>query len=243
MSSYDVFLCFHPKDQLIFDYCLPSIRKYLSEANTIYVVSEEKPETDETIVWIPETSYPFQKKDVERFITRKERIGWYYQQLLKMYMYEVLPSQADHILIVDSDVIFKEHVSFFENNSILLGTSPEHHEPYFEHMKNLLQLEKQTEYSGIVHHMMTKRNHIKEILETIESIHKKPAWQALLEFVNPIYYGSSGMSEYEIIFNYCLKYHPDSYKIRILPFANCANFQDFLEQKVAFVALHAWLLH
>lgn len=241
MPSYDICIPFHPKDKLILEYCIPSIRQNLPEAQTIYVVSAEDPDV-EGCVWIPETAYPFTKEDVGNIITHPPRVGWYLQQLLKLYCYRAIPSTADYILILDSDVIIKEYISFFEENTILFAISPEDTPAYFIHLEKLIPgLTKQVPYSGIVHHIMTKRTHMEHILSSIETLHGMPAWKAMLLLVDPEDYGKSGMADYEIYFNYCLKYFSEDYKIREISFANCANFEDFVRQKVSLVALHAWM--
>jgi hypothetical protein len=241
MPSYDVFICYHPKDEMTFSHCLTTVRMHLQDAKTIYVISKDKPD-EEDIVWIPESSYPFAKEDVAQIITGNTRIGWYYQQLLKMYLYKVIPTESEYVLILDSDVMIKEPISFFEDGKLLLSISNEETLSYYSHMERVLPgLQKQTEFSGIVHHMMTKREHMLEILDKIELEHEGPAWKTLLRLVDPEDHTRSGMSEYEIYFNYCLKYHSDKYVYRFLKFANCTSFRE-LEQKkdAALVALHAW---
>jgi hypothetical protein len=242
MPSYDVFICYHPKDEMTLPHCVQTIRMHLVDAKTIYVISKEKPDEDD-IVWIPESAYPFTKEDVAQIITEEKRVGWYYQQLLKMYLYKVLPPESEYVLIVDSDVMIREPIAFFQEGKVLLSISTEETLSYYIHMERVLPgLQKQTEFSGITHHMMTKREDMLEILDKIESIHEGPAWKTLLRLVNPEDYKSSGMSEYEIYFNYCLKYHSDRYTYRLLKFANCFSFRELgLKKDVALVALHAWM--
>jgi hypothetical protein len=241
MPSYDVCIPYHPKDNMILEFCVRSVRLHLSEVNTIFVVSKENPNIEDT-QWIPESSYPFTFEDVESIIKEKKRVGWYLQQLLKLYCYRVLPTESTNILILDSDVIIKKPFDFFNEDKIFLSISPENHPPYFSHMEKVLPgLTKQTEYSGIVHHIMTNRQHMEELLCKIEEIHGVPAWKALLLCVNPIDYPQSGMADYEIYFNYCLKFHPNKYTIRILPFGNAMSFAVFKEIDVYLVALHAWM--
>jgi hypothetical protein len=241
MPSYDVCIPFHPKDRLILEYCIPSIHQHLPEAKNIYVVSKEDPNLEE-IIWIPESSYPFTMEDVASIIHSKTRIGWYFQQLLKLYCYRALPSESNNILILDSDVIIKKHIQFFNDTKILMAISPECHQPYYNHMERILPgLTKQTQFSGIVHHIMTNRYHMEELLSKIEEFHGKHAWMALLELVNPDDYDFSGMADYEIYFNYCLKYHPDDYQIYLLQFGNFHNFEDFVKTDVYLGALHSWI--
>lgn len=241
MLSFDICIPFHPKDICILNYCVSSIRCYLPEVKNIYVISETQPDIED-VCWIPESVYPFTKEDIGKYILCKGRIGWYYQQLLKLYCYRALPSTSEHILIVDSDVVLKEHIDFFcpIEKKILFAVSKENTLPYFEHMKKVIPgLTKQySEHSGITHHIMTKREHMEELLSKIESIHKQEAWKAMVSLVDPEFYPASGMSEYEIYFNYCLQYHPNSYKIRILPFKDCIIFKDFIDAKTPYVAIH-----
>jgi hypothetical protein len=240
MPPYDVCIPYHPKDSNMLEHCIVSIRQYLLEAQTIYIISKENPQLEDT-VWIPESQYPFTKEDVAKVISFPPRVGWYYQQLLKLYCYRILPSTADRILLLDSDVVFKKNVDFFEGEVSLFAISPEHHEPYFKHMTSLLpHIQKQSKYSGIVHHMLTKKTHMEHLLSTIESIHAQPAWKAILSVVDEKEYFNSGMSEYEIYFNYCLQSFPSEYKIRILPFANCSNFKEFKEVDVSLAAVHSY---
>lgn len=241
MPSYDVCIPFHPKDKDILEYCIPSIRQNLPDAQTIFVVSAENPDV-EGCVWIPETSYPFTKEDIGKIILCPHRVGWYLQQLLKLYCHRILPSTAEYILILDSDVIIKKKINFFHDSKILFAISEEDTPPYFTHMEKLIPgLQKQIPFSGIVHHIMTKRNHMETLLSQIEEIHNKPAWKGMLELVDPEDYDKSGMADYEIYFNYCIKFFPTEYEIRPLRFANVSNFSEFQQEDVSLVALHAWM--
>ena len=243
MPSYDVCIPSHPKDWVTLQHTIPSIRAHLHDAKNIYIVSKEDPNLEDTI-WIPESTYPFTFEDVAGIIQEPKRVGWYFQQLLKLYSLRVLPSESEYLLILDSDVVIKKDIDFFKETKTLFAISPENHTPYFTHMEKVLPgLTKQTEYSGIVHHIMVKRNHLEEILCKIEEIHGHPAWKALLLCVDPKDYPQSGMADYEIYFNYCLKYYPDEYEIRILPFGNFYSFAEFKNIDVYLGAFHAWMRH
>ena len=241
MPSFDVCIPSHPKDWVILQHTIPSVRRHLPGVNNIYIVSKENPDIEDTI-WIPETTYPFTKEDVGNIIQEPKRVGWYFQQLLKLYSLRVLPTESEYLLILDSDVIIKKDIDFFRDNKIIFSTSPENHPPYFTHMEKLLPgLTKQTELSGIVHHIMIKRSHLEEMLSKIEKIHAQPAWKSLLLCVDPKDYPYSGMADYEIYFNYCLKYHADEHELRRLPFGNFYSFTEFEETDVYLGAFHAWM--
>lgn len=239
---YDVLIPFHEKDLPILPYCIASIKQHAIGAQTIYIVSEQDPEMEGT-VWIPESALPFTKEEVGAIIQYPPRVGWYYQQLLKLYGFRYLPTTKQHILLFDSDTILKRTVRFFNHEGkICFGVSTEHTEAYFTHMAQAIPgLTKQMpDYSGICHHMMIRRDHMEEILRTIETIHEKPAWRAMLDLVETEQWRASGMAEYELYFNYCLWKHSDIYAIRPLKVDNLTNFGEFAKSDADMVALHAW---
>lgn len=243
MFTYDVLIPFHEKDLPILPYCVASVKQNAVGAQTIFIVSEKKPGIDENFIWIPESQLPFSKDDVASYIHSNWRTGWYLQQLVKLYGYRYLPTKSDHLLILDSDVIIKKPVRFFsDSGEIFFGYSTEHNEPYFVHMSNLIPgLMKQIpEFSGICHHIMTRRDHMEEILSKIEDIHNEPAWRAMLRLVKSEDFDKSGMADYEIYFNYCLQNHKKFYKLRELIVDNLCNFGEFNQSKADMVALHAW---
>lgn len=245
MAKYDVLIPFHEKDLPILPYCIASVKQNAVGAQTIFIVSENRPELDddEEFIWIPESQLPFSKEDVASYIHSNTRIGWYFQQLLKLYAFRYLPTTSNHILVIDSDVILKKPIPFFsEQDEILLAFTDENTEEYFEHMNRLLPgLTKQfSDKSGICHHFMLKREHVESLLEKIESEHNETAWKVFLRLVDPRNYNTSGMSEYEILFNYCLHNFPSSYKIRPLLIDNLSTFGEFNQSSADMVALHAW---
>ncbi len=245
MPKYDVLIPFHEKDLPILPHCIASVKQNALGAETIYIVSEKQPEIDnlEDIVWIPESKIPFSKADVASYIGSTWRVGWYFQQLIKLYAFRYLPTMSRYILVLDADVIIKKPISFFsEEDHILFATGDEHTEPYFVHMQNLIPgLTKQIpDKSGICHHIMMRREHIEDILSRIEKIHVESAWKAILRIVAPKDYEGSGMSDYEIYFNYCLKNYPHYYKIRPLLIENISTFGEMSKSKADMVALHSW---
>jgi hypothetical protein len=84
---------------------------------------------------------------------------------------------------------------FIENNKFLYNYGSEYHIPYFIHMIKLSKnLEKILNISGICHHMMFETKYIIELFNMLETVTET---------------NNSGASEYEIYFNYILKYHKD----------------------------------
>ncbi len=240
--TYDVLIPFHEKDLPILPYCVASVKQHAISAQTIYIVSESNPEIEGT-VWIGEDTLPFTKAQVGEIIQSSWRVGWYFQQLIKLYAYRYLPTRKNHLLFLDSDTIFEKPVRFFNHEGkICFGYSHENTESYYTHMDRVLPgLRKQIpEYSGICHHMLTRRDHMEEILSIVERIHGKEAWRAILECVDEADWSKSGMSEYELYFNYCLKNHPNVYAVRSIKVEDLGNFGEFAKSDADIVALHAW---
>ena len=70
--------------------------------------------------------------------------------------------------------------------------------------------------SGICHHMIFDKKYIDELISKIEKNHNELFYNIFLKTVAKTLRGMSGASEYEIYFNYMLKYNPDKIQIRKL---------------------------
>ena len=226
----DIVIVFHHKDIDTLPYCLDGINNNIQKKN-IYIVSNKNPNMENTI-YINETSYPFQKSDLEIYFndTNKQRIGWYYQQLLKLYSFKVIPELTENFLIIDSDTVFLNPVDFIDINNILLyAYGEEHHLPYFDHINKIIPgLTRQfAEKSGICHHMVFTKKYIQELFTTIETYHNDKLWKIMMNFTDPSLLHLSGMSEYELYFNYMLKYHPEEMQLRELLWKNSRDLEQF----------------
>ena len=75
--------------------------------------------------------------------------------------------------------------------------------------------------SGVSHHMIFEKEHIQGLLDLVQSYHNnKPFWQLFLEFGTEYV----GASEYEMYFNYMLKYNPTRIQIRPLKWSNSQDY-------------------
>ncbi len=229
------------------EYCIDGIRKYGYNIRNIYVISPYK-ETDKAI-WIDENMFPFTDLDVATHIFKDEdrarayldkgrrRIGWYLQQLLKLYSPLVIPDISSNILLLDSDVIFLQPISFMnEKNEPLFCRGYQYHDPYFRHGSRLIPGFKRMlkRVSGIAHHMLIQRDVIENLFRLIESIHNKPAWEAICDCVELRPNGelhSTGLSEYEIYFNYFLA-SSDQGHLRELSWSNVTKTHPVWKNRV-----------
>lgn len=196
------------KDLGTLEIVIKNAKKYINDAGNVYVISKLNYTNNAT--WVPESMFPFQKEECIA--------SWYYQQLLKLYAYKVIPDLSSSFLILDSETIFYKPIEFINNEGkALYCTSDEKNIIYYEHMIRFLPDLYNYRYgidprvSGIVHHMLFQADILDEIFHRVESIHNKPLWRTFLDCVQ-----RPGASEYEIYFCYVFAKHPTRVSIRNL---------------------------
>ena len=201
---------------------------------------------------IDENIFPFKITDVASYFIRyngkNNRNGWYLQQLLKLYAGFIIEDLLDNYLIIDADVFFFKPTEFYIDSKYVFTISDENHEPYFKHMKKMHPtFTKQTNSSGIAHHMLFNKQIIKEIFELVENLHNKPFWVVFIEMVDEhenhqIYAAESGASEYELYFNYIMQKHRDSVVVRNLNWSNKPNDYNINNPcDLDYVSICSWL--
>lgn len=201
---------------------------------------------------IDENIFPFKINDIASYFIqyngKNNRNGWYFQQLLKLYASLVIDELLDNYLVIDADVFFLKPIEFITNGKYIYTTSNENHKPYFRHMKYLHDsFEKQTNYSGISHHMIFNRQLIQQLFSLVEEKHKCEFWLAFIQKVdehknyNPNHI-ESGASEYELYFNYMLIYHKDICIIRQLNWTNKShNYIINQNENYDYVSICHWM--
>ena len=191
---------------------------------------------------VAESLFPFQLDDVSQIHGFRTRNGWYLQQMLKIYAGEAIPSLQPTYLVVDADIVFlKPLVVVDEENRLLFTVGTEYHQPYFKHMKRMHpSLEKQTKYSGIAHHMVMKRAYVDEMKQLVCNYQgsSKPFWKIFLEKVAKEDLDFSGASEYEMFFNFMLKYHPNEVVCRDLAWLDRVPLTNEEYSKYVFYSNH-----
>jgi len=220
------------KDLGTLELVIERAKRFVVGVRNVYVVSAQR--YTQNARFIPESAYPFAKADVERLIPT-HRAGWYYQQLLKLYAFEVAPELSDDVLILDSETIFYKPVRFVDDaGRALYATSDEVHPPYYRHMARLVQGLGQAlpGRSGIVHHMLMRRGVVRELREHFD-------WSFFLAAVDPADYSMSGASEYEIYLCYAFAHHPDTVAVRELRWD--LSSRVLLESDFDFLTAHAHL--
>jgi len=250
----DVVIPAHKKDVDTLDLCIDFIKtSVIDKIDNIYVISNEKM-TDKAI-WVPESSWQFSKDDIASYIGTHRRTGWYYQQLLKLTIFDNIEGCAENVLICDSDTFFVRPVKFLENDKMCLSmsydTPPGVYNPYFEFMDKLIPgLKRQSLFAGICHHIMVNKSISSNLKKDVEKNHNQDFWKACMSLIVTDYKssnvttkhfletgnGQGRISEYELLFNYYLKYCKDKIQIRplkqILAYKESLGMEGFLTHTI-----------
>jgi len=252
----DVIIPSTRKDLATLDACIEGIKAHGQNIRRIIVVSSEK--LTDHAEWFDERRFPFTPYDIALQIfkdpknalhymrLKNNRLGWKYQQLLKLYAAFVIPNISTNILILDSDTIFLTDVFFLDQQSnALFQVRDEYHIPYFEHLMRLIPGVGRVfeEHSGIAHHMVFQKAVLDDLFAHIQARHQTEVWKAICDAIDREELLGSCFSEYEIYFNFVFS-RTDQMKLRKLKMIDsgeCENLQSFKDQGYGYVSCHTWM--
>lgn len=252
-----VFVC-HPKDHRTLELAIDGIRTNGENIGRIIVVSAYQ--FAHNAEWFDEALFPFNKETVALEIFNNDeaqarqfvdsygrRLGWIYQQILKLYAPFIIPEISPNVLVIDADTIFLNPTAFIDGeNRGLFNPGTEYHKPYFEHAARLLPgFKKQySGYSGVSHHMLLQRPIVEDLFQAIENTHSIEPWRALLRCISHDDLYRSCLSEYEIYFNFAFS-KTDQVKIRQLRWKNLHFSEPEIDKLRAegynYVSCHSYL--
>ena len=142
------------------------------------------------------------------------KLGWYYQQFLKMEYANIC--EDEYYLSWDSDTIPLRRIEFFgKGDKPYLDTKPEYNPGYFKTIKNLFGLDKNQENSFIAEHMVFNVELMKEMMNEIEQLSCGGT-----KYYEKIFYSIDidnmklGFSEFETYGTWVTDRHPGFYVIR-----------------------------
>ena len=239
----DAIVCCHPKDFETVGACVQGLVENVKEVNTIHIISKEDPRIPGT-QWISESQFPFTYNDIAPYTT-PDRVGWYLQQLLKLYALFVIPAPVG--LLIDADTVVLNPTSFYQDGMWCYAYGTEYHIPYFEHMRRMHPLfQRVASVSGICHHMVVERARLEELFSLVETEHQKPFWRVFMDMtvVDTPVAVPSGASEYEMYFHYILRTHRDAYVVRPLRWKNSGHPERMADDKAEgwnYVSYHAYM--
>ena len=225
-NLFDIIIPIGPNDKSIIKQQIKYTKKNIIGYRNIYLICYDPSITIDGCITINENIFPFNIDTVAEHHGKLQRNGWYLQQLLKLYAGKIIPNILDKYLVIDSDTFFLKPTTFVENNKCLYNYGTEYNKSYFHHMKkldkDLTKIDKSK--SGICHHMIFETKYIDELIDKIEKNHNELFYNIFLKTVTNK--SGSGASEYEIYFNYMLKYNPDKIQIRKLNWKNTNKLES-----------------
>jgi hypothetical protein len=217
-NQYDIVIPIGPSDINIISEQLEYTKKNIIGYRNIYLVCKYSNLHVNNCITINEDIFPFSISLIEKYHGKRNRNGWYLQQLIKLYAGLYIPDILDKYLVIDADTFFMKPTTFINEDKCLYNFSIEFHYPYFEHMFKLhpTLTKIYRNKSGICHHMIFEVKFIKELFSLVENNGNGQDKFYDIFLKNVTHYDDSGASEYEIYFNFMLKYHNDKITIREL---------------------------
>lgn len=254
-NPIDAVIVSHPKDKPTIDLCIDGIKKNCSNIRRIIVVSSTK--LTENAEWFNERNFPFSKKDIELEIGRgdieagkkffrnvQQNVGWYFQQLLKLYSAYVIPDISPNVLVVDADTVFLNPVDFLNSSfgGLFCTSSMPAKSRYLNHARRLVPNYKRVypKYYSVCHHMLFQKPILDDLFKEVENRHKMLFWKAFCRCVD---LKEGGASEYEIYYSFALG-RTKQVELRHLKWQNSPYLglmRQYQDEGYHFVSFHTYL--
>lgn len=232
LPTIDVVIPVAPKDYEKLGLCIEHLVAHSQNPiRNIYVISAnttglENLSVNIQVLWVNESQYPFTKQDIEAQLTNAEGvylpISWYYQQMLKFYIFRVIPEILPNVLVLDSDCVFVKEIQFItDDGKVFLASGCLVNSIKHKNLAGMVEFSKRliTDWdmmdsnSGVAHHMLFQKDILEEIFFLIEGTHQQPLWQA---FVSQINAEACFPSEYAIYYHFALQKYNNQVTTRYL---------------------------
>ena len=169
--DFDIVIPVGPNDMNVVEEQVKYTKKNVIGARNIYLICKKDLKIEGTTT-ILESEYPFDVETVRGYHGKTVKNNWYYQQLLKLYSWKVIPDILDRFLVIDCDTFFVKPTRFLRDGKCLYNYSNEYHAHWT--IRSLILYSKRClDKSGICHHSFIK---VKEIFEMIE---KNMVWNSM----------------------------------------------------------------
>ncbi len=224
---FDVIIPCGPNDVKFVIKVVSELRKFIINADKIYVITNEKfvnkitknINDSRTIVLNEDTLVHGLNFSIVRSLmndkNRHEGYGWIFQQLLKLG-FATTEYAKDYYLSWDADTLPLHELVFFENGHPIFTKKTEYHKPYFETNERLIGIGKVKPYSFIAEHMVFKTKYVNDMIaEIMQSKTEGKSW--VEKCINSCdFIMTEVFSEFELYGSYVSVKHPDEYKTRQL---------------------------
>ena len=157
---------------------------------------------------------------IEQISGKREHVGWYLQQFLKL-SWAYLCKESSYV-VLDSDTFPLNPIPFEEDGKYLFTKKIEYHKPYFSTMNRLFNGEVQrvdAEVSFVAEHMIFDCSIVKELISKIQENPRLIGtswWEKILRAIDKSDLIGSGFSEFETYGNYVFTFHAGTAKLRSL---------------------------
>lgn len=243
----DVLIVTAPKDYNKLKFAYDSIMQNVDGVDEVVCISPvEIPDK-----YLPSNVFSFLDAEVLDFdfslIHMKHRRGWYRQQFIKLFQ-EVTTT---NYLVVDSDIFICRKLKISEKQPIFYLGQDQKHQPYFNLMKDLVNLDRVYQHSFICELMYFKKEIIDSMLQYLK-VDQYEFFLKCVEYINKAN-DASGFSEYELYGNYTTKYFPGVYQYENLRVLHQAKKRlwtddeiwDYIKQNMDkeydILTMHSWI--
>jgi hypothetical protein len=200
----------HPKDFDVLRLAVRSLLRHVVPLRRVVVVSSQPfSYRDERVVSVPEPALPTFPSLAEVRARRPElgdRVGWIYQQLLKLGAPEYVPHLSERFLAMDADVIFLRRVSFGpELPRFPYSRATELNRPYLDAYRRLTGETAVEGHSFVAHHMLFDQSILAGLVAAIASRHDLPWYWSYTDTADPEQ--ASSVGEWDIYGQWALAHH------------------------------------
>lgn len=238
LNNYDLFIPCGKKDYVKIKYCIEHAVQYLDPKPTNIFISSPDRIKMQGVTWINEVEAVGFGYDAIAY----RRAPWVYQQLLKLCQNVT----QDLYLTIDADTMLVKPFKVFSESGRTyrwVNNHEQHHQPYFNFMKKIWNLDKVADHTFISELMLFDRKICRELI---------PDARKFIHNMNNIITDDCIPSEFEIYGNYFATKHPSDYEVKniktemhgkYMPDTFSFNeIKDILSHKTNadVVSLHSW---
>jgi len=250
-QCYDIVIPVNRKNVKFVRHVIKYIRLNLLEGEIIYIITQEtlfsklKSIDDKCILidenrMVPGLCYDSVRQYmVEAGCLDINRVGWYFQQLLKLG-FALTSYCRGYYLTWDSDTLPLSRLCFFQDGKPLFTSKKEFHQAYFNTMYRLIGVGKLAPYSFIAEHMMFRRDIVQELIRTITGSESgKSNWVENIIKACDFSESVHCFSEFETYGTFCMLRYPDLYGTQYLNTFRSAGLirgryiNDFIIERLA----------
>jgi hypothetical protein len=244
MEDLDIVIPVASKDLPVLPLCMDSVRNFINKDAEFYIIANDSTldSIDDEIFTVRESYFEFSVDDIKNAIKHKGQAGWYWQQIMQFYLWDVLPELGNNILFVNSDVIFLKPILIIDRGLYVLNYHNNQHEPYAVFTKRLFPDFELNFGNGTCHYMVYDKDIVLELRGEVEKKFNMPFWKAFCNAIDDSHI--NGSSEFYLYFQYCLNRHPEKIETKKLLFVDKGdywNWKEYQKQGYDYAAFHAYM--